>query len=208
MASICTMAWVYGSVQGVGFRYSTQREALQLGVTGYARNLDDGGVEVLACGEAEQVEKLIAWLKAGGRAARGLTSVNRTPSTHPQLGQIRDPLLDALHRLRQAGDFSRLFGGSFREQAIEIAAVAFLFAKLVGHRLDQHTDRRRGVKFKVKLAHKAHYFPVFNGERYPFLRGNDFRHRLAPLGGIFQIAFAIRFNFVAFKNKHDFSHTA
>ena len=30
MASICTMAWVYGSVQGVGFRYSTQREALQL----------------------------------------------------------------------------------------------------------------------------------------------------------------------------------
>ncbi|PLM79363.1 acylphosphatase, partial [Klebsiella pneumoniae] len=27
MASICTMAWVYGSVQGVGFRYSTQREA-------------------------------------------------------------------------------------------------------------------------------------------------------------------------------------
>ena len=71
MASICTMAWVYGSVQGVGFRYSTQREALQLGLTGYARNLDDGGVEVLACGEAEQVEKLIAWLKAGGpRSAR------------------------------------------------------------------------------------------------------------------------------------------
>ena len=65
MASTCTMAWVYGSVQGVGFRYSTQREALQLGLTGYARNLDDGGVEVLACGEAEQVEKLIAWLKAG-----------------------------------------------------------------------------------------------------------------------------------------------
>lgn len=67
----CVLIWVYGSVQGVGFRYSTQREALQLGLTGYARNLDDGGVEVLACGEAEQVEKLIAWLKAGGpRSAR------------------------------------------------------------------------------------------------------------------------------------------
>ena len=65
MATVCTMAWVYGSVQGVGFRYSTQREALQLGLTGYARNLDDGGVE------PEQVEKLIAWLKAGGpRSAR------------------------------------------------------------------------------------------------------------------------------------------
>lgn len=73
MATVCTMAWVYGSVQGVGFRYSIQREALQLGLTGYARNLDDGGVEVLACGEPEQVEKLIARLKAGGRAARGWT---------------------------------------------------------------------------------------------------------------------------------------
>ena len=66
--------WPRGGLQlpqGVGFRYSTQREALQLGVTGYARNLDDGGVEVLACGEAEQVEKLITWLKAGGpRSAR------------------------------------------------------------------------------------------------------------------------------------------
>lgn len=67
----CVLIWVYGSVQGVGFRYSTQREALQLGLTGYARNLDDGGVEVLACGEPDQVEKLIAWLKAGGpRSAR------------------------------------------------------------------------------------------------------------------------------------------
>lgn len=70
MASICTMAWVYGSVQGVGFRYSTQREAMQLEVTGYARNLDDGGVEVLACGEAEQVEKLIAAESRGPRSAR------------------------------------------------------------------------------------------------------------------------------------------
>jgi acylphosphatase len=62
---------VHGVVQGVGFRYSTQREALQLGVTGYARNLDDGSVEVLACGETEQVAQLIAWLKAGGpRSAR------------------------------------------------------------------------------------------------------------------------------------------
>lgn len=71
MASICTMAWVYGSVQGVGFRYSTQREAMQLEVTGYARNLDDGGVEVLACGEAEQVEKLIAAESRGAAQRAG-----------------------------------------------------------------------------------------------------------------------------------------
>lgn len=71
MAKVCTIAWVHGVVQGVGFRYSTQREAIELGLTGYARNMDDGSVEVVACGEAEQVGKLMAWLKAGGpRSAR------------------------------------------------------------------------------------------------------------------------------------------
>lgn len=71
MAQVCMIAWVHGLVQGVGFRYSTQREALKLGLTGYAKNLDDGSVEVLACGEKEKVEQLIAWLKAGGpRSAR------------------------------------------------------------------------------------------------------------------------------------------
>ncbi len=66
MATQCIKAWVYGRVQGVGFRYSTQLQAKTLGLMGYARNMDDGSVEVLACGEAEQVEKLVSWLKAGG----------------------------------------------------------------------------------------------------------------------------------------------
>ncbi|SCC69346.1 acylphosphatase [Kosakonia oryziphila] len=71
MTQVCTIAWVHGMVQGVGFRYSTQYEAQRLGLTGYARNLDDGSVEVVACGEAENVDKLVAWLKAGGpRSAR------------------------------------------------------------------------------------------------------------------------------------------
>ncbi|HBQ65879.1 MAG TPA: acylphosphatase, partial [Leclercia adecarboxylata] len=47
MAKVCTIAWVHGTVQGVGFRYSTQREATELGLTGYARNMDDGSVEVV-----------------------------------------------------------------------------------------------------------------------------------------------------------------
>jgi acylphosphatase len=71
MSAACFKAWVHGRVQGVGFRYSTQAEARTLGILGYARNLDDGSVEVLAWGEAEQVDALIAWLKAGGpRSAR------------------------------------------------------------------------------------------------------------------------------------------
>lgn len=36
---------------GVGFRYTTQYEAKKLGLTGYAKNLDDGSVEVVACGD-------------------------------------------------------------------------------------------------------------------------------------------------------------
>lgn len=69
--SICTIAWVYGMVQGVGFRYNTQREARRLGVSGYARNLEDGSVEVVASGDKAQVDALITWLKEGGpRSAR------------------------------------------------------------------------------------------------------------------------------------------
>ncbi|WP_159567723.1 acylphosphatase [Budvicia diplopodorum] len=67
---VCIVAYVSGIVQGVGFRYSTQQQALALGVTGYAYNMDDGGVEVLACGELQQVERLVEWLKQGPRSAR------------------------------------------------------------------------------------------------------------------------------------------
>ena len=61
---------VHGLVQGVGFRYSTQREALQLGLTGYARNMDDGSVEVVACGEADREAGGVA--ESGRTAQRGL----------------------------------------------------------------------------------------------------------------------------------------
>ena len=67
---ICLVAYVSGMVQGVGFRYSTQQQALALGITGYAYNMDDGSVEVLACGEQHQVERLVEWLKQGPRSAR------------------------------------------------------------------------------------------------------------------------------------------
>lgn len=66
MANTCYKIWVHGIVQGVGFRYYTQSQANQLGVTGYAHNLRDGSVEVLAAGEEQKVNALITWLKAGG----------------------------------------------------------------------------------------------------------------------------------------------
>lgn len=71
MAIVGVRTWVYGRVQGVGFRYSTRQQAVALGLRGHALNLDDGSVEVLICGEQPQVETLLDWLKAGGpRSAR------------------------------------------------------------------------------------------------------------------------------------------
>ncbi len=60
---------VSGRVQGVWFRASTQRQAQALGLSGYARNLADGRVEVLACGEEGALSELRAWLCEGPPAA-------------------------------------------------------------------------------------------------------------------------------------------
>ncbi|HEX5421444.1 MAG TPA: acylphosphatase, partial [Gammaproteobacteria bacterium] len=46
----CRRFLVSGRVQGVGFRYATAQKARELALAGQARNLDDGRVEVLACG--------------------------------------------------------------------------------------------------------------------------------------------------------------
>jgi acylphosphatase len=61
--------WVSGRVQGVGFRYFVERAANEIGVHGYARNLDDGRVEVYATGTAGQIEELAGYLWKGPRFA-------------------------------------------------------------------------------------------------------------------------------------------
>lgn len=60
---------IKGRVQGVFFRESTRRVAESLGITGYANNLADGDVEVLACGDSAALDELAAWLKHGPRMA-------------------------------------------------------------------------------------------------------------------------------------------
>lgn len=69
--------WVRGRVQGVGFRWWTRARALELGLVGYARNLPDGRVEVLAQGDREAVRALADLLlpdddvaPGGGRPGR------------------------------------------------------------------------------------------------------------------------------------------
>jgi acylphosphatase len=61
---------ITGKVQGVFFRQSTRSEAARLALTGYARNLPDGSVEVEAHGTAAAVEGLHRWLHTGPRMAR------------------------------------------------------------------------------------------------------------------------------------------
>jgi acylphosphatase len=60
---------VRGRVQGVFFRDTTRRRADSLGVAGWATNLPDGTVEVVAEGEPEAVERLVAFCREGPRRA-------------------------------------------------------------------------------------------------------------------------------------------
>jgi acylphosphatase len=61
---------ISGRVQGVGFRWFVEREAAQIGVTGWVRNCDNGDVEVMATGTREQHSSLLRRLQEGPRAAR------------------------------------------------------------------------------------------------------------------------------------------
>lgn len=61
--------FVGGMVQGVGFRFFAEKAAWQLGLAGYARNLDDGRVEVYAIGKPEQLSELAGRLRKGPRLA-------------------------------------------------------------------------------------------------------------------------------------------
>lgn len=66
----CVRFIVRGRVQGVFFRASAREQALRLGVSGHAKNLRDGNVEVLACGDAQALDALEVWLQHGPPTAR------------------------------------------------------------------------------------------------------------------------------------------
>ena len=80
---------VEGKVQGVFFRASTRSKALQLGLCGHAINLDDGRVEVLAIGGAENVDALFAWLQEGPPAAK-VSSVHATELAEAGFSAVSD----------------------------------------------------------------------------------------------------------------------
>ncbi|MCF8230437.1 MAG: acylphosphatase [Bacteroidales bacterium] len=61
---------VEGRVQGVGFRYYTNQKALELGISGFVKNLGDGSVYIEAEGEKEQMDLFVSWVKEGPEWAR------------------------------------------------------------------------------------------------------------------------------------------
>jgi acylphosphatase len=77
---------VTGRVQGVAFRAQAQREARSLGLTGHARNLEDGGVEVVAHGDDAAIDALARWLAHGPALARvdGVTRAHCDPANTPR----------------------------------------------------------------------------------------------------------------------------
>lgn len=78
---VCFRCLVGGRVQGVFFRASAREQAVRLGLTGFARNLPDGRVEVLACGEPGAVDRLREWLRTGPPHA-GVTGVACEPQDY------------------------------------------------------------------------------------------------------------------------------
>ena len=82
----CRLFLIEGKVQGVWFREATRREAQSLGITGYAKNMADGSVQVLACGEPGTLPRLAEWLKQGPPLAQvdrveWIVSVNKCPDS-------------------------------------------------------------------------------------------------------------------------------
>ena len=69
MERIAKRLLITGRVQGVGFRFYTQRKARELGLTGWVRNCRDGSVEAVIQGAPGAVETMIAWARRGPPSA-------------------------------------------------------------------------------------------------------------------------------------------
>ncbi|QNP65528.1 acylphosphatase [Streptomyces genisteinicus] len=75
-------AWVRGRVQGVGFRWFTRENAMAIGgLRGFALNLDDGRVQIVAEGPRENCHRLLDWLCSGDTPGQvdGVTEIWATP---------------------------------------------------------------------------------------------------------------------------------
>ena len=82
----CIHLIVSGRVQGVFFRDSTRRKALELGLNGYAKNLPDGNVEVVAEGKEDKLKYFIEFIKR----SPGASKVKNVEFQHKEIENFRD----------------------------------------------------------------------------------------------------------------------
>ena len=82
-APVARRCLVSGRVQGVYYRVSAQQRARAAGIAGHARNLDDGRVEVLVCGDEGLVREFIDWLWIGPSAAKVTHVMVEVIELHP-----------------------------------------------------------------------------------------------------------------------------
>lgn len=66
----CQHLLISGRVQGVWFRESMRQEAQKQGVSGWVRNLPDGKVEAVICGEPAQIARMLEWARKGPPLAK------------------------------------------------------------------------------------------------------------------------------------------
>lgn len=77
MATVTEQILFSGHVQGVGFRWTTQRLAAGLPVSGYVRNLADGRVELVATGAPATISRLVDRLR--DHFGSGISAIERNP---------------------------------------------------------------------------------------------------------------------------------
>ena len=82
----CVHLIVSGRVQGVFFRDNVRRKANELELHGYAKNLEDGNVEIVAQGNEEKISQLIEFIKKDPGIAKvaGVTAKHKNPALHIQ----------------------------------------------------------------------------------------------------------------------------
>jgi acylphosphatase len=83
MPLIARQLTIRGRVQGVGYRDAMVDAASAFRVTGWVRNRPDGTVEALVQGDADAVERLVAWCRRGPPAARVTAVATITVDAHP-----------------------------------------------------------------------------------------------------------------------------
>ncbi|HLB55802.1 MAG TPA: acylphosphatase [Coxiellaceae bacterium] len=65
MKTVCIKAIITGKVQGVFYRDNARKKANKLNITGWVKNTKNGAVELIACGDEENIKQFIEWLWKG-----------------------------------------------------------------------------------------------------------------------------------------------